>query len=39
MKRVFDDSFKKMAVELSCMKGTVSGAARELDMDPGRLSK
>ena len=28
-----------MAVELSYLKGSVSQAARELDLDPGRLSK
>ena len=39
MARVFEESFKKMAVELSYLKGSVSQAARELDLDPGRLSK
>lgn len=39
MARVFDESFKKMAVELSYSKGSVSQAARELDLDPSRLSK
>ncbi|HAE68385.1 MAG TPA: hypothetical protein DCG77_14530, partial [Sphingobacterium sp.] len=39
MKRVFDDSFKKMAVELSYSKGSVLEAAKELDMDASRLSK
>ena len=39
MKRVFDDSFKKMAVELSYMKGSVLEAAKELEMDSSRLSK
>lgn len=39
MKIVFDESFKKMAVELSCMKGSVSEAAKELDMDASPLSK
>lgn len=39
MKRVFDDSFKKMAVELSYLKDSVTEAARELDLAPSRLSK
>lgn len=39
MKRVFDDSFKKMAVELSYSKGSVLEAAKELDIDASRLSK
>lgn len=39
MKRVFDDAFKQMAVELSQTKGSVIETARELDMDPSRLSK
>lgn len=39
MARVFDESFKKMAVELSYSKGSVLQAARELDIDPSRLSK
>lgn len=39
MKRVFDESFKKMAVELSYLKGSVLEAAKELDMDASRLSK
>jgi transposase len=39
MRRVFDDSFKKMAVELSYIKESVLEAAKELDMDAGRLSK
>jgi transposase len=37
--RVFDDEFKKMAVELSKLKDTVKQAAIELDIDPSRLSK
>lgn len=37
--RIFDDEFKKMAVELSKAKGSVREAARELDMDASRLSK
>lgn len=39
MKRVFDESFKKMAVELSYLKGSVLEAAKELGMDASRLSK
>ena len=39
MKRVFDESFKKMAVELSYVKESVAEAARELELDPSRLSK
>lgn len=39
MARVFEESFKKMAVELSYLKGSVLEAARELDIDAGRLSK
>ena len=35
-KRVFDSSFKKMAVELSYAKGSVKEAAVELGIDPGR---
>lgn len=38
-KRVFDESFKKMAVELSYLKGSVLEAAKELDLDASRLSK
>ncbi|WP_443020409.1 transposase [Sphingobacterium sp. SYP-B4668] len=37
--RVFDDEFKKMAVELSRLKNSVKEAAIELDLDPSRLSK
>nr|WP_131539957.1 IS3 family transposase [Pedobacter nototheniae] len=37
--RVFDDEFKKMAVELSRLKGSVKEAAEELDLSPSRLSK
>lgn len=33
MKRVFDDSFKQMAVELSYHKGSVVEAASELEID------
>lgn len=39
MKRVFDDSFNKMAVELSYIQGSVLEVAKELDMDASRLSK
>ena len=39
MKRVFDESFKKMAVDLSYLKGSVSEAAKELYLDARRLSK
>ncbi len=38
-KQVFDEAFKKMAVELSYAKGSVKVAATELGIDPGRLSK
>lgn len=31
--RIFDDEFKKMAVELSKMKNSVKEAATELDID------
>ena len=37
--RVFDDEFKKMAVELSKLKGSVKEAADELALDPSLLSK
>jgi transposase len=37
--RVFDDEFKKMAVELSRVKDSVKVAATELGLDPSRLSK
>lgn len=39
MARIFDESFKKMAVELSYLKGSVLEAAKELDLDASRLSK
>jgi transposase len=40
MKRqVFDEAFKKLAVDLSYAKGSVKVAAAELGIDPGRLSK
>ncbi|GAB3995584.1 hypothetical protein GCM10028807_36130 [Spirosoma daeguense] len=38
-RRVFDETFKEMAVELSYAKGSIQEAARELDIDPGRISK
>ena len=38
-KRLYDESFKKMAVELSYLKGAVKPVAEELGIDPGRLSK
>lgn len=37
--RVFDEQFKKMAVELSTVNGSVKTAASELEMDPSLLSK
>lgn len=37
--RVFDDEFKRMAVELSRLKSSVKEAAQELDIDASRLSK
>lgn len=37
--RIFDEEFKKMAVELSKLKGSVKDAANELDIDASRLSK
>lgn len=39
MGRVYEETFKKMAVELSYLKGSVSAAAKELELDPSRLSK
>lgn len=38
-KRVFDDSFKKMVINLSYARGSVKEVADELGIDPGRLSK
>lgn len=38
-RRVFDDAFKVMAIELSETKGSLSAAADELGLDPGRISK
>lgn len=39
MKRKFDDSFKKMAVELSTFKDSVSEAAQELEISPNLISR
>lgn len=38
-RRVFDEAFKLMAIELSETKGSLSAAADELGLDPGRISK
>jgi transposase len=38
-RRVFDDAFKLMAIELAETKGSLSEAAAELGLDPGRISK
>ncbi len=38
-RRVFDEVFKEMAVELSDAKGSVQEAARELGIDSGRITK
>ncbi len=38
-RRVFDQAFKRMAVELSHAKGSVQEAARELGIDSGRITK
>ena len=38
-RRVFDASFKRMAIDLSCARGSVKEAAGELGIDSGRLSK
>lgn len=38
-KRVFDASFKRMAIDLSHVRGSVKEVADELGIDPGRLSK
>jgi transposase len=38
-RRVFDEAFKRMAVELSHAKGSVQEAARELDIDSSRITK
>lgn len=39
MKRKFDEPFKRMAVELSTFKGSVSEAAQELDIAPNLISR
>ncbi|WP_394355939.1 transposase [Spirosoma profusum] len=36
---MFDEAFPEMAVELSYAKGSIQEAARELGVDPGRISK
>ncbi|WP_162055655.1 transposase [Pontibacter pamirensis] len=38
-RRLFDASFKRMAIDLSYARGSVKEVADELGMDPGRLSK
>ena len=38
-RRVFDASFKRMAIDLSYARGSVKEVAEELGIDPGRLSK
>ncbi len=38
-KRVYDASFKRMAIDLSYARGSVKEVADELSIDPGRLSK
>ncbi|TXK27230.1 transposase [Pontibacter qinzhouensis] len=38
-RRVFDASFKRMAIDLSHARGSVKAVADELGIDPGRLSK
>ena len=38
-RRVFDEPFKRMAVELSYAKGSVQEAARELGIDSSRITK
>jgi transposase len=38
-KRNYDDAFKKMAVDLSYTKGSVIETARELGIDPGRITQ
>ncbi len=39
MSRIFDESFKKMAVELSYVKESVVSAAKALEIDADLLSK
>ena len=38
-RRVFDETFRRMAVELSHAKGSLQEAARELGIDSGRITK
>lgn len=38
-RRVFEASFKRMAIDLSYARGSVKDVADELGIDPGRLSK
>lgn len=38
-RRVFDEAFRLMAVELAQAKGSIQEAARELGVDAGRISK
>ena len=38
-KQVFDESFKKMTIDLSYARGSVKEVAEELGIDPGRKSK
>ncbi len=38
-RRAFDQNFKKMAVELSFLKGSLKATAEELGLDAGRISK
>lgn len=38
-KRVFDESFKKIAIDLSYATGSVKEVAEELGIDTGRISK
>lgn len=38
-RRVFDETFRKMAVELSYAKGSVQEAAHELGIDSSRITK
>lgn len=38
-RRVFDEAFQQMAVELASAKGSIQEAARRLGIDAGRISK
>ncbi|MER2998979.1 transposase [Pontibacter populi] len=38
-RRVFNASFKRMAIDLSYVRGSVKEVADELGIDPGRLSQ